>query len=78
VREQFEDVIMHGASGSDYADVVSEVNFHKYRQRMHLSYADAMEEPNEVVELAFLIWALEHERDKLEAERQRIKSQRQQ
>jgi hypothetical protein len=43
------------------------INFHIYRERMGLSYADAIKEPAQEVERAFLIWGYEAARDKLRA-----------
>ena len=60
-------MIVNRAQGEEYADVLADINFHYYRQRMHLGYRAALQEPNEVVERAFLIWELEGVRDKLRA-----------
>jgi hypothetical protein len=37
-----------------------------YRERMHMSYAEALEEPNEAIETALVIWSLQDAHVKLE------------
>lgn len=48
----------------------AELAFFQYRERMHLSYAEASQEPWEEVQRALFIWSKQDERDKLEADRQ--------
>lgn len=48
-----------------------EVAFFRYREKFHLSYEEAMNEPQEEIERAILIWQLDNERVKLEKERQK-------
>lgn len=68
-------MIIYKVSGKEYADVIRDVNFHRYRERMHLSYADALQEPSEAVERAFVIWSLESARAKLDIEESKIEAQ---
>ncbi len=56
---------MHGVKVRP--DIMRKINFHRYRERMHLSYKEATQEPLEAIELAFLIWSNEDKRDKLKA-----------
>ncbi len=44
----------------------SKVKLFRYRERFNLSYADAINEPNEEIEQAFVIWSLDAQRAKLE------------
>lgn len=48
-------------------DVQRDIALFHYRERLHLSYQQAMDEPNEEIERAFTIWNLEAYRDKLKA-----------
>jgi hypothetical protein len=43
-----------------------------YRERLGLSYEQAVDEPNEEVERAFVIWSLKQQHDTLEAARRNI------
>lgn len=52
--------------------MAGEIQFFRYRERMHLSYVDAINEPLEEVNRAILIWSLDAERDKLESERRKM------
>jgi hypothetical protein len=42
----------------------------RYMERMHLSYAQALNTPWSEINRAFYIWSLDSERAKLETERQ--------
>ena len=53
-------------------DVLLEVNLFRYRERMHLSYEQLMSEPFEEIQRAFVIWAHDAERDKLEVARSKV------
>lgn len=48
-------------------DIARDIKLFRYRQAFGLSYADAINEPNEEIERAFVIWSLDAQRDKLKA-----------
>jgi hypothetical protein len=54
------------------AKVLEDINGFRYRERMHLSYEQYLNEPVEQVTRAFLVWEMDAQRDKLESERQKI------
>jgi hypothetical protein len=49
---------------------VRELTFFRYRERFHLSYAEAAAEPWAEIERAVYIWSLDKRRDKVESARQ--------
>lgn len=50
--------------------------FFRYRERFGLSYEQALQEPNEEIERAFLIWSLDAARANLESKRQEFQQDR--
>jgi hypothetical protein len=55
-------------------EITNMINVHRYREAFHMSYQDFENEPGEIVEQTFLIWRLEHERDKLDSYRRNQKN----
>lgn len=49
------------------AQTIRDVKLFTYREALGLTYEQALNEPNEEIERAFVIWSLKRERDKLEA-----------
>jgi hypothetical protein len=60
-------IIIHGAT--DNPRLMQKINFHRYRERMHLTVEQAAQEPNEEIQRSLIIWSNDRKRDKLKAAR---------
>lgn len=65
---------MHEITADVPRQFADELALFRYRERFGLSYNEAMNEPAEEIERALLIWSLDAQRDKLESERQKMRS----
>lgn len=62
VREQYEDGIVNKLKISN--NIAEAIRLVRYRERMGLTYQEALNEPYEEIERAFLVWELEAIRDR--------------